>query len=136
MRNGLETLEILFPGSGWSQPEYFPDFSQYFAHVYDFKKGVDCIHPQNPLLQIFVLAQIVQDLFYGWHSMIPMSKNDARYPLGSFIFDWQESFEKLMYRHYLKLLSEYHDYFSLTAEFRQKPYGRKSPMRYIILQKI
>jgi hypothetical protein len=125
MQSGLKTLEILFPGSGWNQPEYFPDFYQYFAHVYDFKKGVDCIHPQNPLLQLFVLAQILQNLFFGWHGMIAIPGNDAHHPLGRLIIDWQEGFDKLVYRSYLKLLSEYYGHFSLAVEFRPKAYGRK-----------
>jgi hypothetical protein len=125
MQDGLKTLEILFPGSGWNQPEYFPDFYQYFVHVYDFKKNVDCIHPQNPLLQLFVLAQILEDIFHGWHSMISVPGKDVNYPLGRLIIDWQEGFEKLVYRNYLKLLSEYYGYYSLAAEFRQKAYGEK-----------
>jgi hypothetical protein len=126
VQSGLETLEILFPGSGWYQPESFPDFYQYFVSVFDFKKGMDCIHPQNPILQIYILTQILQDLFYGWRGMISMSNsNDNSSPLGKLIFDWREGFEKLIYRNYLKLLQEYYDHFSLTAEFRSQTYGQK-----------
>jgi hypothetical protein len=123
MRNGLETLELLFPGSGWNQPESFPDFYQYFVHVFNYQKGIDCIHPQNPVLQILILSQILQNLFYGWHNMSAAHRPD--HPLGNLIADWQEEFDKLIYRNYLKLLAEYHAHFSLAAEFRPKIYGRK-----------
>lgn len=125
MQNGLETLDMLFPGAGWNQPTVFPDFYQYFVHVFHFKKGVDCLHPQNPVLQIFILEQILQDLFYGWHSMIKFSETGNEHPLVKLIIGWQQGFEKLIYHDYLKLLAEYYSYFSLAAEFRQKAYGRK-----------
>lgn len=125
MQSGLETLEILFPSSGWYQPESFPDFYPYFTRIFDFKKGVDCLHPQNPVLQIFVLAQIVRNLFYGWRSMIIMPDNRNNSPLKKLVFDWQEGFEELVYRDYLKLLHEYYSHFSLGAEFRKDVYGRK-----------
>jgi hypothetical protein len=121
MKSGLETLEILFPGSGWNQPENFPDFYQYFVYVFDFKKGVDHIHPENPVLQSFILAQILQDLFYGWRSM--MSRTHS--PLARLITEWQKECEALLNHDYLKLLTEYYNYFSIATQFRSKDYGQK-----------
>jgi hypothetical protein len=126
LKNGLKTLEILFPGSGWNRPQFFPDFYQYFAHVFDFEKDVQRIHPENPVLQILVLSHILQDVFYGLSHVVIRPKDNAdALSLEKLIFDWQEAVEKLIYHDYFKLLTDYFDYFSVASQFRKKPYGER-----------
>jgi hypothetical protein len=126
LKNGLETLEILFPGSGWNRPQLFPDFYQYFAHIFNFEKTVQRIHPENPILQILVLSHILQDVFSGLRHVAVKPEDNADEPsLEKLMLDWQEAVEKLIYHDYFKLLTDYFDYFSVAAQFRKKSYGEK-----------
>ncbi|MDR1468994.1 MAG: hypothetical protein LBT00_06845 [Spirochaetaceae bacterium] len=126
LKNGLEILEILFPGSGWNRPQFFPDFYQYFVHVFDFEKGVQRLHPENPVLQILVLSQIARNVFDALRNLAIKSGDNADGPsLGKLIRSWEEAVEKLVYHDYFKLLTEYVDYYSISAQFRKISYGRK-----------
>jgi hypothetical protein len=126
LKNGLQTLEILFPESGWRRPQFFPDFYQYFAHVFDFEKDVQRIHPENPVLQIIVLSHILQNVFYGLrHAVIKPEDNTDDPSLEKRMLDWQEAVEKLICHDYFKLLTDYFDCFSGASQFQEKPYGER-----------
>jgi hypothetical protein len=126
LKNGLETLAILFPESGWNQPQFFPDFYQYFADIFYFEKAVQRVHPENPVLQILILSHILRDMFYGLrHVVIKPEDNADDLSLEKLMIDWQEAVEKLIYHDYFKLLTDYFDYFSVAAQFRKQPYGKR-----------
>jgi hypothetical protein len=126
LKNGLEILEILFPGSGWNQPQVFPDFYRYFVHVFDFEKGVQRLHPENPVLQIFILARILQDVLDGLrHAAIKPSDIADEVSLEKLISGWQEAVDKRVYHDYFKLLADYFDYYSIASPFRKLSYGKR-----------
>jgi len=63
--HGLSALEAIFPKAGWERLGEYPDLLPYFANVYNMKQGYELIAPTDPLQQISVIMQILDDLFIG-----------------------------------------------------------------------
>jgi hypothetical protein len=127
MKSGLKTLDILFPDAGWSRPQFFPDFYQYFAFVFNLEKNVRRLHPENPVLQILILSYTLQNVLAGLrHTIFIEPASNAGYPsIENLIHGWLEAVEQLLYRDYFKLFAEYFDYFSISSRFRKKIYEKR-----------
>jgi len=112
VRNGLAVLESIFPESGFSRWEEHPDVYPYFNKLYSLPKGSDLIAPSDPLLQVIVLAYILNDLFHGFRSVRWGLAQDGETVdlsegVNGILSDWISPCDEVIPKRYLPLLSEY-----------------------------
>ena len=125
-------LGVLFPKAGWEKLEDFPDLYPYFANVYDMKQGYELIAANDPVHQVAVLMNILDDLFIGMryvHFGIiagpdgqPMKVSDE---IGDILNNWRSFIEDSFSRDYLPRLSEYCRMLENTRDPRT-PYAKKN----------
>jgi hypothetical protein len=122
---GLSVLDQLFPESGWLAPYEFPDMYHYFAKSISLKKNADLIDPENPMLQVLILMQILEELFYGFRSI---SFKECKFDLNEFlgiIDEWHKLIETSFERMFLTRLAEYAKLYYTPPEAKQKIYAMK-----------
>jgi hypothetical protein len=122
VQRGLDVLEQLFPEAGWEKLDTFPDIYHYFAKSLSLKKNADIIDPENPMLQVLVLMQILDELFYGFRSI---SFNGTGFDLAEFlgiIDEWHTLIVTCFERTYIPRLTEFVKLFYSPLEPRQKSY--------------
>jgi hypothetical protein len=112
VRKGLNALESIFPESGLSKPDEHPDIYPYFHRLYPLPKGSDLIAPADSLLQVMILAFILNDLFHGFRSarwgMIQEGETeDLSEGVNAILNEWMSPCDEVIPKRYLPLLSEY-----------------------------
>jgi hypothetical protein len=129
---GLQTLEILFPKAGWDHLDQFPDIYPYFRDVFSLKKEYALIAPTDPILQIVVLARILEELLFGlryisFGVVIGPDGNSERVDdgLSPIINNWHYTVENGFDKEYIPRLVEYCRILENTAESRTSNYARR-----------
>jgi hypothetical protein len=130
---GQTTLEALFPKAGWEKLEEFPDLYPYFAKVYNMKHGYELIAPTDPLQQVSVLMNILEDLFIGMRYVTfgtltgpdgaPIKVNDE---MSEIINNWRSYIENSFVKEYLPRLMEYCRMLENSEESRTSVYAKKT----------
>jgi len=133
LEQGQAALEALFPKAGWDKLEEFPDLFPYFANVYSMKHGLELISPTDPLQQISVLMNILDDLFIGMRYMNfgTVTGPDGRLvkvgdEMGEIINNWREYIEDSFSKEYLPRLQEYCRILENSEESRISVYAKKT----------
>jgi len=129
---GRRALESLFPKAGWEKLEEFPDLYPYFADIYSMRHGYELIPPSDPLQQVSVLLNVLEDLLIGMRNVRfgtitgsdgkPVSVSDE---LGGIINNWRGYIEDSFTRDYLPRLTEYCRMIENSREARISPYAKK-----------
>ena len=130
---GRTILENLFPKAGWEKLEEYPDLYPYFAKLYSMKGGYELIAPTDPLQQISVLMNILDDLFiglrlvnFGLVSMADGSSVRVGDELSDILSNWRRYIEDSFSKDYLPRLSEYCRLLENSKDARTSPYARKT----------
>ncbi len=127
---GLDLMDKLFPESGWKQPDKWPDLYPRFSHLYSLPRGADLIAPTDPLIQIIVLSQALNDIFHGFRSMrFGLSQDGASVELNlainDILNDWMLPVDDIIAKAYLPLLSEYCRLIETERESQNSAYAAK-----------
>jgi hypothetical protein len=129
---GLNSMNMLFPQSGWDRPSTYPDFYPYFFDIFDLKKGVVNIAPTDPMQQIFILMHSLGELIFGLRYVkfgsVPGSSGVIERVdsvLGDIINNWHYYIELSFDKEYLPRLTEYVRILEGSAEERNSPYTKK-----------
>jgi len=132
MDQGRKALEAIFPQAGWEKLHEFPDLYPYFANVYNMKHGYELIAPTDPLQQVSVLMNILDDLFIGlryvsFGIVTGPDGNSVRVSdqIGETLNNWRRYIEDSFSKDYLPRLSEYCRILENSQESRASPYARK-----------
>ena len=132
LERGLNTLQMLFPKSGWDRPSTYPDFYPYFVEIFDLKKGIVNIAPTDPMQQVYILMRALEELFFGlryvkFGSVPGSSGNMERVDniLGDIINNWHYYMELSFEKEYLPRMSEYIRILEGAVEERNSPYTRR-----------
>jgi len=132
LERGLNTLEMLFPKSGWERPSTYPDFYPYFVDIFDLKKGIVNIAPTDPMQQIFILMRTLEELFFGLRYVkfgsVPGSSGTMERVdniLGDLINNWHYYIELSFEKEYLPRMAEYIRILEGAVEERSSPYTKK-----------
>jgi hypothetical protein len=132
LERGLLTLEALFPKAGWEKLDTYPDLYPYFANIFDLKRGYDLIAPTDPIIQIAVLARILEELFFGlrYVSFGVITGSDGNPDgisdiLGKIINNWTMYIELSFVKEYLPRLGEYCRILESTTESRTSNYAKR-----------
>lgn len=129
---GLQTLEALFPKAGWNNLSSYPDLYPYFVDVLDLRRGVVNIAPGDPMLQIFILMRILEELFFGLryvsfgsvrNSAGNLEKIDAS--IMDIINDWHYFIKEGFGKEYLPRMAEYVRILEGSPEERSSNYTKK-----------
>jgi hypothetical protein len=131
LERGLRTLESLFPQAGWDRLDTYPDLYSYFAKVLNLKKGYELIAPTDPLLQVSILMQILEELFFGLRYVSfgtiegadPSEGSDGNF-LEKIIDEWHD-YELTFTQEYLNRLIEYCQLLESSAESRTSNYAQR-----------
>ena len=133
LEQGIVALESLFPKANWNKLEEFPDFYPYFANVYSMRSGYELIAPTDPLQQVSVLMNIMDDLFIG---MRYINFGTVTGPDGNLVkvsdelYDilnhWRRYIEDSFSKDYLPRLTEYCRLLENSKESRSSAYARKT----------
>jgi len=125
-------LGVLFPKAGWDKLEEFPDLYPYFANIYNMKQGYELIASSDPVHQVAVLMNILDDLFIGMRYVNfgfitgsdgqPLKVADE---IGDILNNWRSFIEDSFSRDYLPRLSEYCRMLENTRDPRT-PYAKKN----------
>jgi hypothetical protein len=130
---GQSALEALFPKAGWEKLGEFPDLYPYFANVYNLKHGYELISPTDPLQQVSVMMNIMDDLFIGMRylnfgsiigpdgRLIKVSEE-----MGEIINNWRQYIEDSFSKEYLPRLNEYCRILENSQESRISVYAKKT----------
>jgi hypothetical protein len=122
VERGIQILETLFPQSPWKKLEEFPDFYPYFADVFEIKKNGELIAPQDPVHPVLILAQIIEELLYGFRYIkFVGTPNSAS--LNDIVDDWHTAISESFEKKYLPLLNEYAHHFEYSAQKRNSTYA-------------
>jgi len=132
LEQGRAALEALFPKAGWEKLEEFPDLYPYFATCYNMRHGYELIARNDPVQQVAVLLNILENLFIGlrfvvWGNIIGPDGNPVRVgdEIGDSLINWRRYTEDSFSRDYLPRLSEYCRLLENLGESRLSPYARK-----------
>lgn len=69
VQSGLSLLNRMYPQAGWDCLDIFPDLFPYYKPILGFRRGADLIAPDDPLLAVYTLLLILQELFYGFRGI-------------------------------------------------------------------
>ena len=132
IEHGRNALETIFPKAGWDKLEECHDLYPYFANVYSMRHGYELISPSDPLQQISVLMNILDDLFIGLRFVNftvitgadgkPVRVSDE---LGDSLNSWRRYIEDSFSKDYLPRLNEYCRILENSEESRRTPYAKK-----------
>jgi len=132
LERGLNSMNMLFPQSGWDRPTTYPDFYPYFFDIFDLKKGVVNIAPTDPMQQIFILMHSLGELIFGLRYVkfgsVPGSSGVIERVdsiLGEIINNWHYYIELSFDKEYLPRMTEYVRILEGSAEERNSPYTKK-----------
>jgi hypothetical protein len=133
LEKGRNVLEALFPKANWDKLEEYPDLYPYFANVYSMRQGYELIAPTDPVQQVSVLMNILDDLFIGlryvnFGSVTGSDGNIIRVvdELGEIVNDWRGYIEASFSKDYLPRLSEYCRMLENSKESRTTTYAKKT----------
>ncbi|MDC7226229.1 MAG: hypothetical protein PQJ61_05650 [Spirochaetales bacterium] len=121
--NALVLLERIFPESGWSRQNEFPDYYPYFHPLFKFPKGTELIPAEDPLQQVVVLASIIQDLLYGFRSISIVS--DHKKEIEKTTDKWHLFIDEMIQKNYNKLLIEYCRNIEKGVDYSTSKFGQK-----------
>ena len=132
LEQGKSALEALFPKAGWDKLDEFPDLYPYFATCYNMRHGYELIARTDPVQQVSVLLNILENLFIGLRFVVfgtitgpdgnPIRVGDE---IGDTLINWRRYIEDSFTRDYLPRLSEYCRILESVGESRLSPYARK-----------
>jgi hypothetical protein len=132
MEHGQSALEALFPKAGWDKLNEYPDLFPYFANIYNMKHGYELIAPTDPLQQISVLMQILDDLFIGLrHVNFGIITNpdgshiNVSEEMIEIINNWRRYIEDGFTKDYLPRLMDYCRMLENSEEARGSVYAKK-----------
>ncbi|MDR2965352.1 MAG: hypothetical protein LBU88_06220 [Treponema sp.] len=132
LEQGRNALEAIFPQAGWRSLHEFPDLYPYFANVYSMRHGYELIAPTDPLQQVSVLMNILDDLFIGlryisFGVVTGPDGNSVRVgdELGETLNNWRRYIEDSFSKDYLPRLSEYCRILENSNESRSSAYAKK-----------
>ena len=132
LEHGQSAIETLFPKAGWDKLNEYPDLYPYFANVYNMKHGYELIAPTDPLQQISVLMQILDDLFIGLRYVnfgIITSPDGGHINVSEemveIINNWRSYMEDSFIKDYLPRLTDYCRMLENSGEARNSVYARK-----------
>lgn len=141
IQKGLELLERMFPRAGWNRLHEFPDLLPYFKALITFPRGFELVPPEDPLHQVFVLAAILQELFYGFRS-VEFDASVALYDGVSLRerFDglaerWRLFIDDIIAQNYLNPLYSYCREIERSAQFASSAYGVNQENEMLWLKK-
>ncbi|MCL2186143.1 MAG: hypothetical protein FWB86_09875 [Treponema sp.] len=126
-------LESLFPKAGWTKLEEYPDLYPYFANVYNMRHGYELIARTDPVQQVAVLLNILDDLFIGLRSVnfsIITGADGNPLRVGDEITEtlnsWRSFIEDSFSRDYLPRLTEYCRMLENSGDARSTPYAKRT----------
>ncbi|GHV79208.1 hypothetical protein AGMMS49944_09990 [Spirochaetia bacterium] len=129
---GLDTLEILFPKAGWDRMAEYPDFFPYFAKLFGLEKNYVLISPTDPLQQVMVLSQILEELLVGLRSVRFSTvigpggdAEDIEAAMVDILTNWRFHIDDAFGKEYLPRLAEYCRILVNPAESRTSPYAKR-----------
>jgi hypothetical protein len=131
IRKAYESLETLFPESGFSQAHRFPDLFPYFRDILDLPSGFALVSPSDPMQQCAILVSIIKRFFYGFRAVSFGGAEDVDgHPvdLGERIdalIDRWHAHEDMIYKDYLKLLTDYCRMVEISPESRMSSFGKR-----------
>jgi hypothetical protein len=133
LSQGRAALEALFPKAGWDKLNEFPDLYPYFRNVYSMRHGYELISPTDPMQQIAVLMNILDDLFIGLRSanfstIIGPDGKPIRIAeeLNDTLNSWRRYIEDCFSKDYLPRLTEYCRILENSKDARSSAYARKT----------
>jgi len=132
MERGRNALETLFPKAGWEKLEQFPDLYPYFVNLYSLKGGYELIAPTDPVQQVAIFANILDDLFIGlrYVSFGTVVGSDGSLlnitnDISDVLNNWRRYIEDSFTRDYLPRLTEYCRMLENSGDTRMSPYAKK-----------
>ncbi|MDR0324151.1 MAG: hypothetical protein LBI12_06880 [Treponema sp.] len=133
LEQGRATLEALFPKAGWEKLEEYPDLYPYFANLYSLRHGYELIAPTDPVQQVSVLMNMLDDLFIGlryvnFGTVTGADGNPARVydEIGEIVNNWRRYIEDSFSKDYLPRLTEFCRILENSEESRTSPYAKKT----------
>ncbi|MCL2410921.1 MAG: hypothetical protein FWC97_04685 [Treponema sp.] len=128
----LTAMESLFPKAGWKDLKDFPDLYPYFANVYNMKHGYELIARTDPIQQISVLFNILDDLFIAlrYVKFTNIIGTDGKTisldsELIVILNKWRELKDDSFSKHYLPRLSDYCRALENARDAKTSPYVKK-----------
>jgi hypothetical protein len=133
LERGRTALETLFPKAGWDKLDECPDLYPYFSGLYSLKGGYELIAPTDPLQQVAVLMNILDDFFIGlrYINFGTVTSADGSYiniteDLTEVLNNWRGYIEDSFSRDYLPRLTEYCRMLENSEDARMSPYAKKN----------
>ena len=133
LEQSCNALESIFPKAGWNKLEDFPDLYPYFAKVYNLRHGYELIARTDPIQQIAILLNVMDDLFIGLRSVNfgivagpdgnPMRVGDE---IAEILNSWRSFIEDSFSRDYLPRITDYCRMLENSGDARNNPYAKKT----------
>jgi hypothetical protein len=133
LEKGVAALESLFPKAGWDKLEEYPDLYPYFANIYSLRGGYELIAPSDPVQQVAIIMNILDDLFIGlrYVNFGIISGSDGNQvrvvdEMSDILNSWRRYIEDSFSKDYLPRLNEYCRLLENSEDARTSPFGRKT----------
>ena len=133
LEQGKNALETIFPKAKWDKLDEFPDLYPYFANVYSLRGGYELIAPTDPVQQVAILMNILDDLFIGlrYINFGTITGPDGHMimvldELGDIINNWRRYIEDSFSKDYLPRITEYCRMIENSEDARSSQYAKKT----------
>ena len=128
---GINALDVMFPGAGWREIQKMPDMFAYYHGLYKFKEGLNFLSPNNPLLITMILLRITEDFISGCRNMQFQPDTELKgilegQNLQEFMDSWAEYREVLFERNYVSLIRDYVNNMYANLEYARTQFGKKN----------
>jgi hypothetical protein len=127
VQQGLQIMDTFFPKAGWKTIDQFPDIYPYFSNIFDLKHGYEFIAPDDPLLHVVVLMNMLGNMFQGMHfvKFSTAAYQALETELNTIISNWGTYLDTALGKEYLPRLNEYYSVAENAANARDAVYTKR-----------
>ncbi|MBN1412491.1 MAG: hypothetical protein JW969_16710 [Spirochaetales bacterium] len=132
LKKGIKFLEMLFPHSGFTKVDKYPDFYAYFQPIFGFPSGFELVARYDPLHQLIMLLAILNDMLYGFRHIKfgflrtgRLEPQTVQQQVDDILQSWPFFIDEIISKTYISRLQDYCREIEKDTNFKKSEIARK-----------